>query len=211
MKDTYTVEDIQRQWDRDEAFEQKIMERYPELFNTDAAGSILPADCGIGCPEEWEQIIDDLCGSIVSYTKNTRLCITNPHKKGRIFFYRHIWKPLWLPIYNGLHKIIDPYKPFRPRDVAFRPIPKDVEAKVKKSFRYKLDQKLKNLQYGVLCVKDMYIRISPPAVKIVQVKSKFGGLRFYIDGGDDYVRGMIRLAEYLCEQKNKLNGKRSAY
>lgn len=32
------------------------------------------------------------------------------------------------------------------------------------------------------------------SVKIVQVKSKFGTLRFYIDGGDEYVRGAIAVA-----------------
>jgi hypothetical protein len=40
-------------------------------------------------------------------------------------------------------------------------------------------------------------------VTIAQVKSKFGGLRFYIDGGDDAVYGMIRFAERLCHEKSK--------
>jgi|688.fasta_scaffold804091_1 hypothetical protein len=41
------------------------------------------------------------------------------------------------------------------------------------------------------------------AVKVLQVKEKFGGLRFYIEGGDDFVRGAIELAEnlstHICE------------
>lgn len=41
-------------------------------------------------------------------------------------------------------------------------------------------------------------------VEAVQVKEKFGGLRFYIRGGDDVVFGMIDFAEYLsyriCEE-----------
>lgn len=37
-------------------------------------------------------------------------------------------------------------------------------------------------------------------VKIIQVKSKFGTLRFYIDGGDEYVRGAIALAEDLTSK-----------
>jgi hypothetical protein len=43
-----------------------------------------------------------------------------------------------------------------------------------------------------------YEKIYPPAVKIDQIKSKFGGLRFYFSGGDDRVRGMVALAEQLC-------------
>ncbi len=41
-------------------------------------------------------------------------------------------------------------------------------------------------------------------VVATQVKEKFGGLRFYYNGGNDYVHGMVRLAEsmsyHICEQ-----------
>jgi hypothetical protein len=34
-----------------------------------------------------------------------------------------------------------------------------------------------------------------PQVVVAQVKEKFGGLRFYYDGGDDRVQGMVSMAE----------------
>jgi hypothetical protein len=38
----------------------------------------------------------------------------------------------------------------------------------------------------------------------VQVKEKFGGLRFYYDGGDEKIQGMVRMAEswasHTCEE-----------
>jgi hypothetical protein len=34
-----------------------------------------------------------------------------------------------------------------------------------------------------------------PQVTVAQIKEKFGGLRFYYDGGDEQVRGMVRMAE----------------
>lgn len=34
-----------------------------------------------------------------------------------------------------------------------------------------------------------------PQVVAVQVKEKFGGLRFYYEGGDDHIHGMVRMAE----------------
>jgi len=41
-------------------------------------------------------------------------------------------------------------------------------------------------------------------VEVAQVKSKFAGLRYYIDGGDDYVRGLVAMAEAMsyriCEE-----------
>jgi hypothetical protein len=41
-------------------------------------------------------------------------------------------------------------------------------------------------------------------VVVEQVKEKFGGLRFYYDGGDDQISGMVRMAEswaaHSCEE-----------
>jgi hypothetical protein len=34
-----------------------------------------------------------------------------------------------------------------------------------------------------------------PQVYVAQIKEKFGGLRFYYDGGDDVIDGMVRMAE----------------
>ena len=31
----------------------------------------------------------------------------------------------------------------------------------------------------------------------IQVKEKFGGLRFYYSGGDDYIRGLVDMAESM--------------
>ncbi len=43
-----------------------------------------------------------------------------------------------------------------------------------------------------------------PQVVAVQVKEKFGSLRFYYDGGDEHISGMVRMAEswasHTCEQ-----------
>lgn len=42
-----------------------------------------------------------------------------------------------------------------------------------------------------------------PQVTVSQIKEKFGGLRFYYDGGDDEISGMVRMAEswadHSCE------------
>ena len=50
-------------------------------------------------------------------------------------------------------------------------------------------------------------------VKVAQIKEKFGGLRFYVDGGDEFVRGAIWLAESLsmkiCEECGATGERRS--
>lgn len=37
-------------------------------------------------------------------------------------------------------------------------------------------------------------------VTVAQIKEKFGGLRFYYDGGDDEIRGMVRMAESWADK-----------
>ena len=43
-------------------------------------------------------------------------------------------------------------------------------------------------------------------VKAVQVKEKFGTLRFYIDGGDEEVYGMIKMAECMSRNVCEITG-----
>ena len=40
----------------------------------------------------------------------------------------------------------------------------------------------------------------PININVAQIKEKFGGLRFYFDGGDDEIHGMVRLTESLSYQ-----------
>lgn len=39
-----------------------------------------------------------------------------------------------------------------------------------------------------------------------QVKEKFGGMRLYFDGGDEYVRGVVAMAELMSEKTCELCG-----
>ena len=52
-----------------------------------------------------------------------------------------------------------------------------------------------------------------PQVTVAQIKEKFGGLRFYYDGGDDEISGMVRMAEswadIACEECGGIGQRRS--
>jgi hypothetical protein len=39
----------------------------------------------------------------------------------------------------------------------------------------------------------------PNQVTCTQMKEKFGGLRFYTNGHDEVIEGMIKMAEHLCD------------
>jgi hypothetical protein len=42
-------------------------------------------------------------------------------------------------------------------------------------------------------------QVKPKQVTCIQMKEKFGGLRFYADNTDEVVEGMISMAEYMCD------------
>lgn len=46
-----------------------------------------------------------------------------------------------------------------------------------------------------------------PQVVVEQIKEKFGGLRFYYQGGDDRVDGMVRMAEAWADHSCEMCGK----
>lgn len=47
------------------------------------------------------------------------------------------------------------------------------------------------------CIQGYIDNNNKPQVEAIQVKEKFGGLRFYINSSDDLIHGMIWLAENL--------------
>lgn len=56
------------------------------------------------------------------------------------------------------------------------------------------------------------VREVVPQVVISQIKEKFGGLRFYYDGGDDYISGLVTMAESwagsICEDCGSIGTRR---
>jgi len=188
-------------------FERRLMKKYPSLFRTDEDGNTVPSDCGIGVPEQWEEIIDSLCGSIVEYisTETKSVKTKNPFVLFKYFLHRRIW----CPIHYILMDIANPYHSYRPKEGWKGFIPPDIQKKINQSKRTKIQSFLQRFTFVTIYPNGAWITV--PAccdpVKIDHVKSKFGSLRFYIDGGDDAVHGMIRFAEYLCEQANKKNNK----
>jgi hypothetical protein len=68
------------------------------------------------------------------------------------------------------------------------------------NIQFYLDQKNAEGEFKHLkkYLKDDYKVI--PQLEAVQVKEKFGGLRFYADGGDEFVSGLIRMAEAIAFQ-----------
>lgn len=163
-------------------FEQRLMDKYPDLFHKKEDGS-LNCPCGVWVPQGWEKIMDNLCCAIDNYTKCTYHLdgeITN-----KIYYF---WR--------GIGKLLDwGHKRF------LKLFPKLNKSEYNRPF-YSFVEKFRQRSYK--CIK--YNKVYPPAVKIDQIKEKFGGLRFYYFGGDKEVAGMVRFAEYLADQTCEVSG-----
>lgn len=53
-----------------------------------------------------------------------------------------------------------------------------------------------------------YLDYKPEVSQVVvdQVKEKYGSLRFYFHGGDEYIRGLVKMVEYLSESTCEICG-----
>lgn len=64
---------------------------------------------------------------------------------------------------------------------------------------WQIEQVERNMEDNFLNVVD-----SVEYIRVVQIKEKFGGLRFYFDGGNEYIRGLVDMAEtwagHTCEK-----------
>ena len=183
-------EKIEAEVKEDFDFEQHLFKKYPSLFYTGIDGELLPQfqRCWNDCPKGWETIVDDLCGAIVNYTKNTSHSIPNPDKKIMRFLSKK-----WFVISRTINHFFNPYKN---HSIVFN---SEQKQKLENSFAGKVRKSTSTISQ-FFYKQELYIYQKPPEVKIVQYKEKFGTLRFYIDGGDENVEGMIRFAEYLTSK-----------
>lgn len=90
-----------------------------------------------------------------------------------------------------------------------------------KLFKHKEDKMRSLMCFGVMCEKGWYDLIysltkqiydysknSSLDIEVVEIKEKFGGLRYYLEGGDKYIYKLIDRAEdesyKICEKCGKI-------
>jgi hypothetical protein len=137
---------------------------------------ILEKDLPIECGDGWLDIIDCLCSEITRYCKASRTLAAQAIK------YNRALTRAFSNDYAGLRhyykKIANGFN-----DWAELQVLDTVQTINEQSFRE--------------------LPRHPDKVKVLQIKEKFGRLRFYITGGDDYVVGLIQMAEassgLVCE------------
>jgi hypothetical protein len=189
--------------DSSKPFSEYLVERYPALFPKDEQGNPIQPSCGIWCPDGWQNLVDDLCRALESYCRCQKV-YTEKYKTLRLvkeWFYKKIFSKIFNPIYNRLN----PYK----KQTIF--ITAEQRAKFQEENKFKFVvwnflNKIRKIYYP-------YYKwdITPvPPVTIAQIKEKFGQLRFYYDGGDTKVAGMVSFAEFLSSTICQNTGNRGS-
>jgi hypothetical protein len=156
--------------------EEMLIKKYPKLF----AETKLPASqsCmafGIECSDGWFPIINSMCGLIQNHITQTRKNIASIRKFNRILRQAIGGNSTNLKYYFKNHL------GYNDQQIEER-LKKDLEAK---NFR---------TEYGK----------PPTQLVFTQIKEKFGTLRVYSAGGDEFCSGVISMAEAMssvtCEE-----------
>lgn len=160
-----------------EELDNQLCQKYPKIFRDRRAPMNQTCMCwGFSHGDGWFNIIDALCGNIQSHIDWSR------KQRASALLYN-------------------------------RALARSTKDNVGPLIRYFQGSKAQPSDWDFKRAQEVFDDIEPqcrlvPAacaqVVAVQVKEKFGTLRFYYNGGDDIVRGMVRMAEsmsaVMCEE-----------
>jgi hypothetical protein len=173
-------------------FEQELMHKYPDLWPRDAAGNVRESDCGAGVPVGWETLVDNLCGAIDHHIKTH---INYVERNPRLFAVKMwVYKKCIVPVSNLVWRLTAQTDEQKTNHMICRTYEKSAQGRTSAWFR-RFQPHHKFNKYLV------------EKITVAQIKQKFGSLRFYYDGnGDDTIRGMVQLAEYISSHTCEITG-----
>lgn len=174
-------------------FDQYLIKTYPTLFPKDSDGNPTAPSCGIWCPVGWENLVKDLCKAISTYCCLQLVYIEKrkPLRLVKQWFYKNIFSKIYDPLYRK-------YNPYNKPE--YKTLLLSVSARAALNEKYKREfaivEKLRKIQ-KIFYPYYKWDTVPVAPVTIHQIKEKFGQLRFYYEGGDAKVAGMVSFAEYL--------------
>ena len=159
-----------------EELDKKLCEKYPKIFRNRHGDPTQTAMCfGPECGDGWYNILDMLCGNIQWHIDQTR------NQKAEALRYNRAMRKVMKTGDNTA--LVNYYNKLYTTEYAIEQAEKDVAGKTYK-FKAVIDE----------C----------PQVAAIQVKEKFGTLRFYVTGGDTITDHLISFAEGMsgvtCEE-----------
>lgn len=178
---------------KEQSFAERMIKTYPAIFPEKGP------QCGLSCPPGWENIVKTLCSSINSYVTSPQSVQT---KKSKVL--QSIYRKIFVPPYNVLYRLIDPSEKLhwengKRKQYIWHSKAVADRIELENPVRTKL---LKLIQKVSSKLSPVYKwnKVPRKPVQVQQVKEKFAALRFYYDGGDPYVAGLVSMAESLSER-----------
>ena len=155
-----------------------------------------------GVPKGWEKIIRNLFGAINEYSKTEIHYLEDTRMKRFKFWWNgKVWEAS-----KFVSKVLNPTQRLYPSDKPQMIFP-EMRQKIEETVWWKLENRLRKLFGKMRFDFTKYQRTRyPKFVTIEQLKSKFANLCVYTSGGDDIIKGMIRLAEYQASQTCEVTG-----
>lgn len=149
--------------------DELLCRRYPKIFRDRYAPMTVTAMCwGFDCGDGWFTIIDALCANIQGHINHSR--------KERLHALRYN-RALWWAV-NGDIASLERYYTYSDSDRA-------------------LEWAKKRAAEDLLKPVFRPVPEAADQVVAVQIKEKFGGLRFYVHGADSTIHNYITMAESM--------------
>ena len=152
-------------------------------------------------PKGWEKIIRNLFGAINQYSKTEIFYLEDtPMKRFKFWWNGKTWEAA-----KFVSKILNPTQRLYPSDKPQMIFP-EMQKKIEATSWWKWERKIRKMISKARFNFTKYVRTRyPKPVTIEQVKQKYS-LCIYTSGGDDIIKGMIRLAEYQASQTCEVTG-----
>jgi hypothetical protein len=180
-------EQLKKDFEQSSKFIQDLSMNFPWVEWGEGSMSIS------GVPKGWEKIIRNLFGAINQYSK-TEIHYLEDTRMTRFKFW---WNGKIWDYQKFMTKIL------KPEVIVFH----TMREKIEKTFRWKANKKIGTFLHKMRFNFTKYQRFRyPNPVTIEQTKSKFANLCCYTSGGDDIIKGMIRLAEYQASKTCEVTG-----
>jgi len=171
-----------------------LFEKYPKIFADKDKSMQETCMCwGFECGDGWFAILNGMCSNIQNWVDNPEWVCKDPIwlRKAKAIATRICWNRAVMNFFSWVY---------------LRNVPKMYSSTDPKALHYSVKWKEYQKWQNRLQWDSKYKK--PPIdpyrqVVALQVKEKFGTLRFYRCGGDDYIRGVVSMAEsmsrHTCE------------
>lgn len=158
---------------------EKLRKKYPK---------ILSENVEISCGSGWYEFLDILCNSIQAHVDNAPwVCVDSKFKQWlKQTWNKYAWNYIFYPIGRKICKLDSIPRSYSQNDPKYNEYKKIWDKWYKYQNKWLLKGEYKKPPFD-----------KNRQVIAEQIKEKFGGLRFYVDNADDYVNGLISMAESM--------------